>query len=109
MRIAHLLASPFYGGPERQMVGLARHLPPSTRSVFMTFAEGGKCQALLDQVRAHGFDGFALKENAPHLRQAAAEVARHLRRLKIDLLTCSGYKPDLIGWLAARQAGIPVV
>ena len=25
------------------------------------------------------------------------------------MLCCSGYKPDLIGWLAARRAGVPVV
>jgi glycosyltransferase involved in cell wall biosynthesis len=31
-----------------------------------------------------------------------------LRRLKADVLCCSGYKPDLIGWLAARRVGIPV-
>jgi glycosyltransferase involved in cell wall biosynthesis len=36
-------------------------------------------------------------------------VAGHLRRLRADVLCCSGYKPDVIGWLAARRAGVPVV
>lgn len=27
MRVVHLMASPFLGGPERQALGLARHLP----------------------------------------------------------------------------------
>jgi glycosyltransferase involved in cell wall biosynthesis len=102
------MASPFFGGPERQMLGLARHLPASA-SVFLSFAENGKCQAFLDQVHQHGFQGVALNHNTPHVRRAAGEVAGHLRRLKADLLTCSGYKPDLIGWLAARQVGIPVI
>ena len=31
------------------------------------------------------------------------------RRLRVNLITCSGYKPDLFGWLAARRLGIPVV
>jgi glycosyltransferase involved in cell wall biosynthesis len=102
------MASPFFGGPERQMLGLARHSPAST-NVFLTFAEGGKSQAFLGEVHRHGFQGLALKHNAPHVRKAASEVAGHLRRLKADILTCSGYKPDLIGWLAARQANIPVI
>src|SRR5262249_3852923 len=37
------------------------------------------------------------------------EVADELRRLKADLVCCSGYKPDLVGWRAARRVGIPVV
>ena len=109
MIIAHLMASPFFGGPERQMVGLARHLPATSTSVFLTFAEHGKCRALLDQVRQHGFEGLALEHNTPHVCAAAREVAGQLRRVKADALTCSGYKPDLIGWLAARRVGIPVV
>ncbi|MCI0642795.1 MAG: glycosyltransferase [Gemmataceae bacterium] len=91
------------------MLGLARHLPADTRSTFMTFAEGGRCQALLDQARAQGFDAIELAHNAPHVRVAAKEVAQHLRRLGADLVTCSGYKPDIVGWMAARQLGIPVL
>ncbi len=109
MIVAHLMASPFFGGPERQMLGLARHLPPTTSSVFLTFAERGLAQAFLSEVRQHGFAGYTLNHNAPRYRAAATEIAGHLRRVGADLLTCSGYKPDIIGWLAARQARIPVV
>lgn len=109
MIIVHLMASPFYGGPERQMLGLARHLPVSSSSVFLTFAESGKCQAFLDQVHKHGFEGLALEHNTPNVHGAAREVAAHLRRVRADILTCSGYKPDVVGWRAARQAGIPVI
>jgi glycosyltransferase involved in cell wall biosynthesis len=38
-----------------------------------------------------------------------AEVADELRRLNATLLCCSGYKPDLVGWRAARRVGIPVM
>lgn len=109
MMIVHLMASPFFGGPERQMVGLARHLPASYESAFLSFAEGGACRALLEQARAHGFEAVALEHNYPHLQRAAREIAGHLRRLNADVLCCSGYKPDIIGWLAARRAGIPAV
>jgi glycosyltransferase involved in cell wall biosynthesis len=109
MVVVQLMASPFFGGPERQMLGLACSLPADYRTVFLTFAEGGRCQPLLEQVHRHGFEGSALQHNFPRVARAAREVARELRRLRADVLCCSGYKPDLIGWLAARQAGVPCV
>ena len=51
---------------------------------------------------------------APHpldwlAETAVGEVAGLLGRLGADVLCCSGYKPDLIGWRAARRSGVPVV
>ena len=109
MRIVHLMASPFFGGPERQMLGLALHLPASYESVFLSFAERGLSQAFLDEVAKHGLEGRALKHNAPRLFRCVSEVADELRRLRADVLCCSGYKPDLVGWRAARRVGVPVV
>src|SRR3989442_734225 len=103
------MASPFFGGPERQMLGLASSLPQGYRTVFLSFAEGGRCGALLEQVRRSSFEGQALAGNFPNIPRAAREVARHLRRLRADVVCCSGYKPDVLGWLAARQAGVPCV
>jgi glycosyltransferase involved in cell wall biosynthesis len=37
------------------------------------------------------------------------EVADKLRQSQADVLCCSGYKPDLIGWYAARFVRTPVV
>jgi glycosyltransferase involved in cell wall biosynthesis len=109
MNIAHLMASPFLGGPERQALGLARALPAGYRTTFLSFAEGGRCRPLLDRARADGFEAVELAENAPHFLRAARTVAGHLRRLRADVLCCSGYKPDLVGWRAARRVGVPVV
>lgn len=109
MHIVQLMASPFFGGPERQMLGLACSLPASYRTTFLTFAEGGKCQALLEKVRSQGLEGHALRHNFPDVRRSASEVAGWLRRLRADVLCCSGYKPDIIGFLAARQVRLPIV
>jgi glycosyltransferase involved in cell wall biosynthesis len=107
--VVHLLASPFHGGPERQVLGLARHLPSDVESVFLSFAERGLAQAFLDEARRHGFQAKALQHNTPRYFACVAEVADELRRLNANLLCCSGYKPDLVGWRAARRVGIPVL
>src|SRR5262249_11028720 len=109
MTIVQLMASPFVGGPEHQVLGLAAHLPADYRTVFLSFAEGGRCQALIDAARQRGFEARALKYNVQRPTRAVQEVRDHLQRVRADVLCCSGYKPDLIGWVAARRAGVPVV
>ena len=109
MRIVHLMSSPFVGGPERQVLGLADALAPDDETVFLSFAEHGRSRSFLEEAQRRGFEAIELSENAPRLRRAAREIAGHLTRLGADVLCCSGYKPDIIGWRAARQAGVPVV
>src|SRR4051794_4226685 len=109
MVVVHLIASPFLGGPERQLLGLIACLPESYRSALLSFAEGGRCRPLLDEARRLGFEAVELEQNAPRYRAAVREVAGHLRRLGAEVLCCHGYKPDILGWQAAHRAGIPVV
>src|SRR5438270_13446567 len=109
MNIVQLMASPFLGGPERQVLGVARGLPPGYRTSFLSFWESGRCRPFLAEAERLGFEAIALEQNFPHLWRASGEVAAHLKRLRADILCCNGYKPDVIGWLAARRAGVPVV
>jgi glycosyltransferase involved in cell wall biosynthesis len=107
--VVHLTASPFFGGPERQMIGLARSLPADHRSTFLSFAERGLCRPFVERLRADGFAAVKLRHNAPHFRAAIQEIADHLARARADVLCCHGYKADLLGWRAARRVGVPVV
>ena len=105
----HLTASTFFGGPERQMLGLARHLPPEVRSHFASFAEGGRCEAFLNEVRNAGFGTTKLGHDSPHLRAAIRELVALIHKLNATILFTHTYKPNLLGRLAARKAGIPHV
>jgi glycosyltransferase involved in cell wall biosynthesis len=107
--LVHLTASPFYGGPERQLLGLAERLRPEVRSVFLSFAEAGNARAFLDEAARRGFDAQALDHDTPHFRAAIAELVDRLRELGVEVLFCHGYKAGLLGRIAARRAGIPVV
>jgi glycosyltransferase involved in cell wall biosynthesis len=108
MNLVHLTASTFYGGPERQMLGLAAALPED-RTTFLSFAEGGRCREFLGRVRRQGFEAIALGNDTPHLRAAARELTQTLERLRADVLLCHGYKSNLLGRFAARRLGIPAV
>ena len=56
MVIVQLLASPFVGGIERQVLGLACHLPAPYRTVFLSFAEHGRARPFLELARQNGAD-----------------------------------------------------
>jgi len=107
MRLAHLTASTFFGGPERQMLGLAECLAPDDPVTFLSFAEGGRCEAFLEHVRAAGFTGTRLDHDSPHVRSGVRELADRFR--SFDAVLCHGYKANLLGRVAARRVGIPAV
>jgi glycosyltransferase involved in cell wall biosynthesis len=109
MRIVHLTASTFFGGPERQMLGLAEALTPRLSTTFLSFSERGHCWAFLNVVRQAGFDSAELHNDSPHARLAIREIAAFLKGNLADVLVTHGYKSNLLGRPAARQAGIPIV
>ncbi len=109
MVIAQLRSSSFFGGPERQMLGLARSLPETDRSVFLLFDERGRYRPFLDEIQRYGHEAVVLEHNMPRIRLVVHELAKRLRQDQVDVLTCADYKANLLGYLAARKAGIPVV
>lgn len=109
MNLVHLTASTFFGGPERQMLGLALAMPDSVRTTFASFREGGRSAAFLDEVRKHDFATAPLKHDFPRVLAAVRDVTEMLRATACDVLLCHGYKAHLLGRLAARRAGIPAV
>jgi len=80
--IVHLVASPFFGGPERQMLGLANHLDETYRSVFLSFAEQGLAESFLQHTIDAGHEAIALQSNTPHFVSCIQEVAARLRKLR---------------------------
>ena len=109
MRLVHLTSSTFFGGPERQMLGLARAMPDHIRTTFFSFHEGGRHAAFLNEVRSHGFPAFALTTDFPRIISAIRELVSLLRATVCDVLICHGYKAHILGRIAARCVGIPAV
>jgi glycosyltransferase involved in cell wall biosynthesis len=106
MRLVNLTASPFFGGPERQMLGLAAALPAEIEITFVSFGEAGRCEPFLNEVRQAGFNAIRPKHDTPRLLAARRELTGLIRDLDADLLLCHGYKANLVGRLAARKAGV---
>ena len=109
MKIAHVLASPFFGGPERQALGVARAMRPEANSVFLTMQDGPRSAEFDDEARSAGFEVHPLRNNWPHMLRCRREIADFVRSLRCDVVCTHGYKPDILGWMAARAARVPAV
>ncbi|MCU0705282.1 MAG: glycosyltransferase [Fimbriiglobus sp.] len=109
MHVVHLTASTFFGGPERQMLGLGQHLPPPFTSSYVSFPEGGRCSGFLEKVREAGFPATQLTADTPQVSTAVAELADYLRATRAAVLVCHTFKPNVLGRMAARRVGIPCV
>ena len=108
MRIVHLTASTFFGGPERQMLGLADHSAKHI-STFVSYSEGGRCGAFLGEVRARGHGAVELTSDSRNVRENLRELTGLLRTRDADVLVTHTFKPNILGRIAARRAGIPIV
>ena len=109
MVVVHLTSSRFFGGPERQMLGLAQALPPSCRTVIVTFPEDGHCHPFLEEARQRGLHALALENDTPYFFAALDELTNLLRHTQASVLCCHGYKANLLGRLAARRTGVAVI
>lgn len=109
MQIVHLTASSFFGGPERQMLGLAEALPATVRTAVVSFAEGGRSAAFLAEAESRGVPAVGLRHDFPNLPATVRELAGVFRDIAADVVLCHGYKAALLGRVAARRVGIPAV
>ncbi|QVL33085.1 glycosyltransferase [Telmatocola sphagniphila] len=107
MRITHLTASFMFGGPERQMLGLAQNSQNSHS--FLSFSESGRSTRFVRQARDLNIPAKTLAHDTPYLLEARRDVIRELARSKADAIICHGYKSNLIGRKAARQLKIPAL
>lgn len=107
--VVHLTASRFYGGPERQILGLAEELRATCRTVVASFREEGLSRQLLCQAALRGIESRALNYDTPRFSSAIREIIQLLKLTGSDVLVCHGYKATLLGSLAARRAHTRVV
>jgi glycosyltransferase involved in cell wall biosynthesis len=109
MVVAQLTSSSFIGGTERQMLGLALSLPASCRSIFVLFRDQHRSELFRNQLLGHGLETAVLARDTPFLPTMVGELAGRLEALGASVLCCHGYKSDIVGLLAARRVGVPVI
>ncbi len=110
-RIAHLIATNFYGGPEKQIIEHLRLLENDQQleGVLITFVEGHQQNEILSKARDLGLEHIGIPMNGPMDVRALKSLMNALKMKKIDFLCAHHYKAVVMGWFAAKRLKIPVI
>ncbi|MDR2762996.1 MAG: glycosyltransferase family 4 protein [Planctomycetaceae bacterium] len=112
MKVLHLTASPFFGGPERVILDIVqsqREYNFDVESEIATFRENGNSEQFLSEIRNRNLIGYVINRDMPNLLGSLFDLLNLLRLRQIDLICAHGHKSRFLGWVAARRMGIPIV
>jgi glycosyltransferase involved in cell wall biosynthesis len=105
--IAHLIATNFYGGPEKQIITHALRLNKDLfRFLLISFVDDGRPNELVQIARDRGIHVVELHSRGPFDPGTVSQLVHTLRREGIRLLCAHGYKANVIGRLASWLTGI---
>ncbi len=103
MKIVHLRASNFYGGPERQLHQHAIRAGACGISVAVaSFEEGGRVPEFLEVIAHDGIETFCFKVKNAYDPGAIGLLREHLAAHKVDILCTHDYRTQILGYMATR-------
>lgn len=106
----HLIATNFYGGPEKQILEHLKRLNAEKyTAVLASFCEKNGENELLDRAKSADIKTCEIRMTHALDFRALMILLKKLKRENIDLLCVHGYKSVIMGWYARKKLGIPVL
>jgi len=106
LRILHLRAGDFYGGPERQLHMHARlAMKAGCDITIASFTEKGKSPEFLKVMVKDNVRTCLFKVRNAYDLSAIAKLRKYLRENKIHILCTHDYRTQFIGFWAVRNTG----
>lgn len=108
LRILHLIASNFVGGPEKQILHHARDTRNAHYEVIVgSFQDQPELPEILTFAHRYGIETVSIPGGIrPGL---VDDLSEYLRKAHIDLLCTHSYKANVVGHFAAKHAKVPWV
>jgi len=110
MRILHVRASNFFGGPEKQILGQAR--VGSSRGLethVVSFYEKGRETELVARARRSGLEAHSISCFSAYDPGQILRLRGLFRRLRPELVCTHDYRSTTLSWVALRGAGVPQI
>jgi glycosyltransferase involved in cell wall biosynthesis len=110
MRILHVRASNFFGGPEKQILGQAK--VGSNRGLethVASFCEKGRETELVARARRSGLEAHSIRCSNAYDPGQILRLRGLLRRLRPELVCTHDYRSTALSWVALRGAGVPQI
>jgi succinoglycan biosynthesis protein ExoA len=110
IRVAHLIASNFVGGPEKQILRHAHDAAARGVEVWIcSFGDAPESPEILRRANREGIPTFELPSSGRFDFRTVFRLSAFLRREKIEILCSHGYKANLIGLLTHWITKLPQV
>lgn len=106
MRICHLIATNFYGGPERQICQHALMMTERDHWLrIISFMENSRQTELMHTAASLGIPVWGLSGSNPFDPRPIWNLRDYLVRSRVDILCTHGYKSSVLGRIASWMAG----
>jgi glycosyltransferase involved in cell wall biosynthesis len=110
MRILHLIATNFYGGPERQIV---RHCVKARdlgyECVIGTFVDGAQQNELVSRATDRGIEVRAIRARSAYDPSVLSTLRTLMKECTPSMVCTHGYRAAILGVPLSRFLGVPVV
>ncbi|PLX41563.1 MAG: group 1 glycosyl transferase, partial [Deltaproteobacteria bacterium] len=109
-RVMHLIATNFYGGPEKQIVEHLKRIDrESFEPVVGSFIEAGAENEILTRAAMEGIPTRGVEMKGLFDVGAYFRLLGALREEEVTLLCMHGYKANVMGHFAAASLKIPTI
>jgi len=113
IRAAHVRASNFFGGPEKQILGHALYAlrTPGTgiRAIVFSFDEKGRETELVARARAARIEARSIPCLTAYDPRQISRLRRSLEGVSPDVVCTHDYRSSLLCSLALRGSGVPQI
>ena len=103
LRIMHLVACSFFGGPEKQILRQAEYLDSELFELTSaSFTDGGGENEFLRQAKQRGIKTAAIWTKNAYDFGSVKRIRRALAENQVHLLCTHTYRPNILGFFAVR-------
>lgn len=108
LKILHLMATNFVGGPEKQILNHALSVNRDKFEIIVgSFSEGKPINPLIEEAKLNRLPVFLIDSKSSFNPAQIFRLKKFLKNQKIDLLCTHGYKANFLGFWATLGNDIP--
>jgi glycosyltransferase involved in cell wall biosynthesis len=103
IRVMHLVACNFFGGPEKQILKQAQHLDSDIfEPILASFTDGERETEFLRRARGERIKTLPIRTKNAYDTTSVKRIRQALLENDIDLFCTHTYRPNILGLLATR-------
>ena len=109
IHVAHLIATNFYGGPEKQILTHALALNPKIARLTLISFDDGHPNELYELAQQKNVPAILLPACSPFDPRMIGKLTAVLKEKQVDVLCAHGYKANIIGRMGSWMCQIPLL